>query len=379
MGWNEGEESIESTEGTDEAYNPGESARETVEKAFKELSGEVDGDQGEAQAQKTKEEGLEDNEPIVTKGRNREVDLDLLPPERLKAQEKEMFKNLPKSLKKAFNRSVSELEGSMTRANQEASRRIQLAESQSSGIIEAIRPYLTEWGEQGFTAQSAIAALAASHAKLTNPKTSKQAYEELGRNLGIVTGAPSQNGEQNHEVDISNHPVVKELKSQLQGLQQKYEPVLLNHQRQVDAQHQNIASSIVEEISAIREETDASGRYLYPELHDDEILLNTVKPLVSAIVGNVRGISYGEATRRAIATLRGEAPRNSYNPNQTRLPTNNNNQRIEDRASRAALLARGRLGGGASSNGLGEPPPEALGSARDTVQWALDMHRRGGV
>ena len=127
-------------------------------------------------------------------------------------------------------------------------------------------------------------------------------------------------------------------------------------------------------MEAVRNEVDAKGEYIYKELHDPSFL-SQVKPLVSALVKTVPGITYSDALKRAYHTLIDQNG-NFNQQNQARLQANNNN--VSTRAASAGVSVRGKSRATPLSS-QEEFPEEALGSARDTVRWALkQIERRGG-
>lgn len=375
------------TESNSDGENRNESTRETVARAFKELSSEEgDGDQSGEDKKPTIDpfnegKGLlkdqpgekagegQKSKPDKTAKNQAEFDPDLVPPPRLDAAGKELFNNLPKGLKKGLNKTIKDLEGMATRSSQEYAR----AAGEARGYLEAVQPYIAEWGQLGFSGPAGVAALAATQSKLMNPKTRLQTYLELGSDLGIdvakLSGSAS-NGEVDAS-DISTHPVIQAMQNENNALRENLNVLLLKHQQTEQTSFNQGVDGITAEFAAVRDEMDQTGRYRYPELHD-EAFLESTKPLVSALIGTVPGITYGDALKQSWAILSGKNIPTSNQAN--RVPaTGSNNQA---RAAQAAVSVRGRTASLVNGHSDDEIPPEALKSTRATVAYALEMERR---
>jgi len=363
----------EGADGGDEPQD--ESVRETVERVVREAQTATDGADG---GEKAPEEGQEPVEKAVKRKLGRpkkeaaavaeppaETGFQIPAPQRLTLQQKEAFNALPDALKRATHEMFRAQEAQFTQAVQKA----RAAQTEASGVLEAVRPYLNahpELLEKGFTESRLVGSLIAAHQRLTDPKTARQAFIELGQQLGIDPAALEaiRGDAPAGPVDISQHPQVVALSEEVKRLKSIYEG---NQAQQLEAATQSVAA----EFESVRNETTPDGRYLYPELHDGRFL-EQAKPLVFAFVRAIPNLGYGEALKRACLQLR-ESTGNSHTGSQARFPAQSTN--IE-RAQRAAVSVRGRSApiSGAPS---GEIPQEALGSARDTVRWALQQMRRG--
>lgn len=363
-----------------------ESARETTARVLKELeAGKTDEEiNGKPEAKVVKKadsatpakpENPDDVVDPAAVAKELEIDPDLIPPARLDARAQQVFNNLPKTLKRAFSRSIKDVEAMGTRATQEATR----AAQESRSIVEAVQPFAAEWAEQGFSTPAALATLAANHKKLTSPdfNTKLSKYIEIGRSIGIdIDKLPElvkqlSSGQPVQPTSISEHPEFRQLHQTVTSLQSERE----------QAQIQAAAAPIAEEMRAVQHEVDpATGNYRYPELHDDAYL-ESLKPLVSTLVATVPGLGYGEALRRAHYSRQGFGAPNQTP--QTRLPaatpqkSTNINGALPQRAVSAAVTVRGASAPATGKAGIGEPPPEALKDARATARWALEQLRNG--
>ena len=106
---------------------------------------------------------------------------------------------------------------------------------------------------------------------------------------------------------------------------------------QEEAQVSSQAHQITSEMQGVMEEKDQFGRYRYPEMHEQGFF-EQAKPLVSALIGTIPGLSYGEALKRAYSSMTGKPIGNSNQPNQARFPSNNQ----QNRAVTAAVSVRGK-------------------------------------
>lgn len=360
---NENQTNTEPTEApeAEEAPSAKESVWETVRRAYAEEKKKLsDGDEGAEspllEAQKPQPQTRKSKKQAKLGTPEQE---DIRPPERFSASHKEVFNKAPRELKEAINKMVHDHQAEFTRGQQQLSQAFMEVRS----IHEAVQPYIAKWGERGFTAPAAIAALAAAQEKLTDPKTSLETYIKLGEDLGHDVSALREGlgeGQSPKMGDISQHPQFLALQSQLNEVKS-----LTNSWQ--EQQSEAAVSRITAEMAAVREEKDAYGRYKYPELHDDAFL-DQVKPLVSALVGTSPGVGYGEALKRAYYSVKGY-PGDSAQPIQTKLPN-------ENRAITANVSVRGKSAPG--TNGMTVPEAAKIPrSAADTVRMVYEQLKRG--
>ena len=343
-----------------------EKPQETAQRALRDLQGrsEKNGDQGETDTPKASEKAQpakDGTEPKIVD--DKDLDPELIPPQRLNAAEAKLFSNLPVGLKRALSRTVKNQEALTTRERQQYSQ----ATQQARGIIEAVQPFAAEWGDQGHTVQSAIVALAAAHQKLMNPATSVQKWIEIGHNIGIdFEKLPDiLNG---NTANAFKQPENNPLQEKLTALENRIEQKELREK----------SEPLYREMHSVQHEVDpASGKFRFPELHDERYL-DSLTPRVSELVGIAiqegRQPSYGDALRQANAerkqSLFGIA---STQPNQIRRPAAAQN--IQERAASAAVTVRGKVNASPASNGLNgmEIPVEARKNAQETARWVEKM------
>jgi hypothetical protein len=361
---------VEVEEKSEEPKDDSESVRDTVEKAYKELQ-EKGGDDGSPDK---KAEAPKDEKPApIDPKLEAELDPELVPPERFRAHAKALFNNLPVGIKRELHKTIRDLEAQTTRATQEYKGKAEEVRS----IMDVVQPYVADWGAMGVSTPAAIAELCAAQRKLTNPETSLQAYIQMGESLGIDVSALKGQTETG-DFDISKHPKYIALENRLNALQSKVEPVYSNYTQTHQQQSEARVNSIVSELDAVRNEVDAAtGELRYPELQDD-VFFNGLKPLVSALTGTVKNLSYGDALRRAYQEATGKQIQQASS--QTSGQLNQTSLQPSQRSNRApittAVSVRGRITP-QSAQGQDVPPPEALASPRETARWALEQLRNG--
>lgn len=226
------------------------------------------------------------------------------------AEEKEMFYKAPKKVREAFHRRSKEMQAQFTRVTQ----RIAEKERQVDDIVGVTNKYIAKWGRAGLTPAQAVSALASMQDRLTAPEVQhrKEAFAELFVNSGltaddfmdILQGAgktlPQQQVEQRQQPQLTQADIAR----------QQYIDSMM--QQQYLAQ----VNTAVQQIEAVRNERDATGRFIYPKMHDQNFLETQIKPLAMTMMQQQPGLNWGEAARRAylaldpsIASRLAEAPR----------------------------------------------------------------------
>jgi len=327
-----------------------ESPRETAKREFEKLQ---------------KQDNPAEEKIQPEKKAKQEQDPELLPPARLKPQEAKLFNNLPAGLKRAFNRTIKEVEGGGSRAIEQAAREKQEITALATPLINEHFP----------TEKHVFESLIRAQEKLTNPQTSRAEYIKLGVNLGHIeeeAAAEALQGlQQTGNFDITQHPEFRALQERLNSVTSTIE------QSHIDRE----AEPIVNQMRSVQQEVDpATGNYRYPELQDGDYLLS-LKTRVSSLRDSDPSLSWGDALRQATEEKRqalwgGSFPQGQV---QTRPLTANNNQ-IQQRAAQAAVTVRGKSSP-ASVGALNfNPPPEALRSndPRATAIWAYEQLKNRG-
>lgn len=351
------------------AETPQESARKALEELQSAKQSDGDSSQ-EAPNEKQQLEG-QTNEP---KKRGRPPlpkvdanDPEMRPPLRFDLQAKEAFNKAPPQVRKAIHKAVRDLEAMSTRATQEASKHA----NEARHIVEAVRPYLLahpELAERGITESVFVSGLVAAHQKLISPETKEKTFIELAHSTGNAHLLRDDAGQSaSSQPDIANHPVVQQLIEQNKRLQQMIEPGYNRAQQAQRSEEERLVDSITAELSAVQNETDAYGNYVYPELHD-EAFVKKWNPLVSALVGTA-GKSYADAAKQAVLILRSKPEANQVN--QAKSPARNI-------AVSAASNIRGRsISGVAATNKLETESIPRNESPAESAMRALEELRRG--
>jgi len=370
---NQENQEIESAETEDPYKN--ESAGETAKRVYEELQRDGEADEEEKHGTQALQ-----NTPQKTIGKRKstgteDFDPELSPPERLKVHEKEMFNNLPKGLKRAYSRSLKDMEGLTGRTQNEAARQA----AKYREIEEVVSPLVVEWGELGLSPSQGMRELVSAQKRLTDPKLEvrEKAFRKMAAGCGmqhILSASNNSNGgAQDAASDISNNPVIKRLEHENLLLRQKLDPIISNHHQALSRQARDGANANIASMEAVRDEVDArTGKYLRPELHDDAFI-DRAGSLVSELMKTVPGRTAGEALRLAhLAITSG----NLYAANQTK-PFANNNSSINQRATQAAVSVRGKSAPVISTDELGEIPESALKTPTDTARWVAQRLSRG--
>lgn len=352
-----------------EANDPksNESVEESIAEVLKDIGKEKsDGNEDpkeekvDQEVDKPKLELKEKSAPQEKKSSKSEPEEPLYAPERFSLENKQAFNRLPADLKKEVQRMVKDTEGAMTRATQEAAR----ARDESKYLREVAEPYAKEFGRLGMTLPQGIASLLSAHAALTDPKTSKQAYVALGKDLGFdVSGLETEEG----QASLSNHPDIISLKEENKRLREMIEPVhngVIESKKQKDSA---LEDEIFTELNSVKFETDSSGKFVNPKLHDDAFL-QAWNPLVSALVRTDPTVkTYREAGKKAYDLLTG---RSSSQSNQTRIPQKNI-------AVSAAGSVRGRVIPASGGQSVSDTPITANETPEQSARIALEELRRG--
>lgn len=346
-----------------------ESARETAARVLSELQEETESDDAESElATKKAKPQSEQNGTEGQKNSPEYFEID--PPARFKVEHKQVFNKLPDDLKKATSQMIRDQESAFTKAMQKASQK----EKEAASIIEAVRPYYVthpELADAGMTESQFAARLIAAHTNLTSTDqaTRLNTFASIGEQIGLdreilgqILNLATDSG--NGKSNLSNDPTIAALQKEINDLKSERDQAK-------NLQQSTQVSGILAQMKQVRDATDANGNYLYPKLHDGEYL-ERLKPLVSALKGASPNIGYGEALKRAYAIAENQDGV-SNQVNQTGLSAQTNNQTL--RATTAAKSVRGRSAPTGQSGSADDIPEEALGSAKDTVRWALNTLR----
>ena len=306
-------------------------------------------------ARQRDEKGKFVKQPAIAK----ENDPELQPPASLTAAQKKSFLNMPEGLKRETHRIFRDQQAQFTRKQQELSESLK----RSEGVMTTARSYITQNNlvdNQGrlYSEDRLVAELISAHHNIASDP------ERYIAQMIQSTGANPENigsylrGETPSGIDISSDPKFRAVQSELERVTQ----ALANQEKaQVDSRVAPMASQLE---AVMREIDPASGEYRYPELHDEEFLEST-KPIVKMLRRKDPSMSFGEAVKRAHASLTGQG----YSPisQTTTAPTRSNNL---ERARSAAVSVRGRIApvGSGTSDVNDLPMSEIPLSATETAR-----------
>lgn len=311
------EESQESTEEqSEEGSTEGNTETPVVETAAQQAARQRD------------EKGKFVKQPAVAK----ENDPELQPPASLTAAQKKAFLNMPEGLKRETHRIFRDQQAQFTRKQQELSESLK----RSEGVMTTARSYITQNNlvdNQGrlYSEDRLVAELISAHHNIASDpeRYIAQMIQSTGANPEDI--GSYLRGETPSGIDISSDPKFRAVQSELERVTQ----ALANQEKaQVDSRVAPMASQLE---AVMREIDPASGEYRFPELHDEEFLEST-KPIVKMLRRKDPNMSFGEAVKRAHASLTGQG----YSPisQTTNAPTRSNNL---ERARSAAVSVRGRI------------------------------------
>lgn len=356
-----------SEEGEQEEKKP-ETTEETVRRAYDELKAKYDKEETKQEERQVNTEVAQEvhgEEPNAQRPANEPAQgvEDVAPPQRWTAEGKEWFLKLPKEAKKEFAKAAKDYESHTTKLWQDLNREAKKYKE----IDEVVTEYSSKWNLQGIAPAQAIRQLAAANDILLNSPL--RGLDWLLKERGITpeqliefrkTGNAGQSTQNNNSF---NDPQFQGLLSELNELK-SWKAGLEENQTQA------LVSSIVQELDTVRNETDQSGRFKYPKLHDSDFLTR-VKPLVSALKETHPSLSWADATRRAYAAVEGNTGSPSLQvPRLSRQATNTQQQR----AKAVSVASRSRGSASSSSNDLsGIEVPRGV---EDTVRLAMQLLSR---
>jgi hypothetical protein len=329
-------------------YDPKESAAQTLERIIKEQDGK-----GE---EKPEGEPERPNDPAIPPAEK------ITAPQRLSARAKEAWDKADPVLKTEYARMFADQERAFHKAQREWSQKI----SEAGDLHEATKPFETEWYQAGYSRAAAVRQLAATHRKLVSddPKTFADEFIRIGNDRGVnwealaayATGRTKQaEGGQRSQSD----------NAEIQALRQEVQRLQSYHRQAEEQASMRENESIASEFRKVYDEKDASGRYLYPELHD-ESFDDRAAPLIAGIRAATPELSYSDAVRRAIWVMRGNVG-NPPAPN----PIRPSAQAIKPPIS--PISVRGKSAPAVSTNGeLADIPADVLArGGAATMEWVL--------
>lgn len=207
-------------------------------------------------------------------------------------EDKEWFNGLDPRAKEPHLKRAKAMDRHFHTKNQE------LAETKRSysDIDQAVQPYETEWNSRGIGRAQAIQALAAANKRLeTDPRG---ALIELMSNHGLTV-------QDLQEGAASEQPSMPQMTPQMQQILERQQALEAKLSQQEQADQVAKQQAELSEIYAVRDETDASGRYLRPEMHDDNFA-RSLMTVYNSLKATAEGKSHKEIASQAYTALTGK-------------------------------------------------------------------------
>lgn len=243
--------------------------RESIEELKKSQNGDKPVVQTEGEAEKsqaTPEKPAVNNSPVKEVGKatkepakEAEKTQSIAAPATWTVEGKQWFNAQPLEVKKELAKRTTDMERQFHKVTTEAA----TIKREYSDIDDAIRPFEKEWASRGVSRSQAIRNLVAANAYIE--KDLKGGLEMIARSYGTSLSelANKEDGTESNGAALNTHlqPLmarIQSLESELQAARQERE----GQSRQ----------SVLSELYSVRDETDASGRYLRPELHDENFV-----------------------------------------------------------------------------------------------------------
>lgn len=265
------------------------------------------------------------------------------PPATWTVEGKEWFNRQPPEIKREFAKRAGDMERQFHKISGEiAEKRKHYGE-----VDEIIAPVKEQWAMRGLTPASAIRSFVAAQQLLDRDPVA--GLMTMARSYGLTFSqlaeaeAGGQRGYQPQQ--NAENPHLLQLETRLNQLEAE-------KQAAFEAQRQQTTQRILSELHTVRDETDAYGRYVRPELHDADFQQRMV-PVVRGLAQSSPQANPRDLVLQAYVALSGNAtPRVQPPPKQQ-----------PDR--RAALSVR-------SSTATPKPHnPEVPESAEDTVRLVM--------
>lgn len=363
---NESAEEITNADSLSEAPEKAPSVEDTVREAVQAARSDTDAaDKTEAEQNAAPEKPAEvQSDKTRKKGKkgaqSQQENADAVekydPPVRWDVKAKEAFNQLPDVAKKQTLDFWNGIESHTTKLWQDLNRKQQ----RYTQLEQVINHYMPQWNLKNMTDVQAVAELCATQDLIT--KDPLRAMHILSTKTGVTPEMLHAYRQTGQAPQMQQH---QQQQHQQQGPLSKEDirNIFLETTQQQQSQQQLHAA--VSEVEALRNETNSSGQYLFPELWD-AAYLKRVEPLVEDIRRTQPQISWAEATKKALQTVRYLEGRLASSPS----PGNPKLSREQElaRVRNASLSVRGR---GAVQNSNGYTPQKGE-RVEDTIRavWA---------
>lgn len=206
---------------------------------------------------------------------------------------KQWFNAQPLEVKKEIAKRTTDMERQFHKVTTEAA----TIKREYADIDDAIRPFEKEWATRGVSRSQAIRNLVAANAYIEQDL--KGGLEMIARSYGTTLAKlASEDGQDGGSQAVLNthlQPLmarIQSLESELQTAKQEKE----GQSRQ----------SVLSELYSVRDETDGNGRYLRPELHDENFVAQ-MGPVYKGLQQSFPSATPREILLKAYVALTGKA------------------------------------------------------------------------
>lgn len=246
------------------------------------------------------------------------------PPATWKVESKEWFNRQPLEVKKELARRTTEMERGYYNALESVKEKV----NEYADIDEAIKPYERAWASQGVSRAQGIRNLATAQAYLDRDVIGGIEFIAKSYGTSLEEILASKNNGKAPAASVHNSDI-QELKTEIQRLNNELSQVK-------GAGETSSKQKVLEEMFLARDEMDASGRYLRPELHEEDFV-KKLGPIVAVLAKQNPGESPRLLVSKAYTAMTGKNPQ----PVASRaLPQNTQHK---EQARRAALSVRGSV------------------------------------
>lgn len=320
-----------------------ESVEDTVRKTFDDLKkvkedelktdDPVQGDKAEAPEEPTTNTESGDKKEAEKKGKKgRPNQPRIEPPARWTIEKKEWFNKQPRLAQEEIAKGWGEIEGNTTKLWQDLNREL----DDHREVSKILNTYRSQWGDKGITEAQAIAELCA-----TQDNIIKKPLETIARIMQKRGVSIQQLNQFVNGGNGASQQAAPQVPPEFNELTQKVNHLYNSFQSNQQTSQAQALQQAVGEVEQLRNEIDQGGRYRYPELWDQQQLAR-VKPLVEDLRKNQPSISWAEATKRAVNTLRVlDGKQGIQSPNGQRLSRENEIAKVK--AASVSVKGRGNV------------------------------------
>jgi hypothetical protein len=246
-----------------------ESVELDVREAYEELKNGAEPSESEPRTEKKADSSPKDDQEAG------DVVEDTPPPATWKADAKEWFNQQSPVAKRELARRVTQIE----RDANELMREYAGYRKEYEELNQALSPYETAWQARGMSKAQAVQQLLAMD-KYLNDDLAK-GLDLLARSRGTTlqdVAYALENGEQ-----VQPPQLGQPQNDNLQALQQQVQFLLDRDRYSTMAEDSRQAESELAELHAVRDEQDGTGRYIRPEMHDDDFVRERLGPLYQSL------------------------------------------------------------------------------------------------